>query len=79
MCFNEELVKFIYDLVIDNFMMLANHNNGLCVVKKVIIHTQTKETIDKIRESIIINAMYLIQNPYGNYAIQVAFDVNLLF
>jgi hypothetical protein len=33
-CYQQDHIQFIYDLIIDNFMYLANHNNGLCVVKK---------------------------------------------
>jgi hypothetical protein len=58
-------------------MKFANNSNGLCVVKRVIIHAQNTATIDRIKEILISNAMILIQNPYGNYAIQIAFDVFL--
>jgi hypothetical protein len=74
-CFKEDHVGFIYDYVIANFMKLSNHNNGLCVVKKIIIHAAKSETIERLKELLVSNAMMLIQNPYGNYAIQVAFDV----
>ena len=56
-------------------MLLANNNNGLCVVKKIIIHALNKETILTIQSILIENSVYLIQNPYGNYSLQVAFDV----
>ncbi len=68
-------MQFIYDMVINKFMYLANHSNGLCVVKKVIIHATNIDTLNKLKDLIIDNAMYLIQNPFGNYVIQVAFDV----
>ncbi len=74
-CYQQDHIQFIYDLIIDNFMYLANHNNGLCVVKKVIIHAKRVETVNIIRNLIIENAMYLVQNPYGNYVIQIALDV----
>jgi hypothetical protein len=76
-CFKEDYIDFIYNFVINNFMKLANHSNGLCVVKKIIIHALKGETFEKLKDLLISNAMILIQNPYGNYAIQVAFDVNL--
>jgi hypothetical protein len=74
-CFKEDHVEFIYEHVITNFMRLANHNNGLCVVKKIIIHASNVVTIEKLKDLLTFNAMMLIQNPYGNYAIQIAFDV----
>lgn len=49
---------------------------GLCVVKKVIQLT-TKENFKlKIRDIIADNALALVHNPYGNYAIQTALEVN---
>lgn len=74
-CFKEEEIQFIYDIIIDNFMIMSNHSNGLCVIKKIIIHCSRKPTLEKIQSKLIENALILIQNPYGNYAIQVAFDV----
>lgn len=59
-------------------MKLANHNNGLCAIKKVIIHCTNPVLLQKILVLIINNLMNLIQNPYGNYSIQVALDVILL-
>lgn len=56
-------------------MMMANNSNGLCVIKKIIIHCNKKSTLEKIQSKLIENSLILIQNPYGNYAIQVAFDV----
>jgi hypothetical protein len=58
-------------------MTLANNVNGLCVCKKIIIHSQHIQTLEEIRKKLADNAMTLIQNPYGNYTIQIAFDVIL--
>jgi hypothetical protein len=74
-CYNQNIIQFIYDLVINNFIYLANNMNGLCVVKKTIIHASDHQTIDIFKDLIINNFMKLVQNPYGNYAIQVAIDV----
>lgn len=77
MSFNQELIEFIYDLAIKNFMTLANNANGLCIIKKVLIHTSKKETIEEFKKLIIDNCIFLVQNPYGNYTIQIVLDVNL--
>jgi hypothetical protein len=77
MCFNEDLIGFIYDLALDHFMVLANNPNGLCIIKKILIHTNKKETIEKLKKLIIDNNVYLIQNPYGNYTIQIVLDVKI--
>jgi hypothetical protein len=78
-CFDEDLLQFAYELIINNFMNLANHSNGLCVIKKIIIHASKKETINKIMLRIVDNCLNLVQNPYGNYAIQVALDVIFVY
>jgi hypothetical protein len=75
-CYEEEIIKDIYRIIIDNYVTLANNPNGLCVCKKVIIHGQDIETLKAIRDKLVDNTMSLIQNPYGNYAIQIAFDVS---
>jgi len=72
--FNEDEITHIYNTIINNFMLLANNSNGLCVCKKIIIHALNIETIKRIQEQIAENAIVLVQNPYGNYAIQVAFE-----
>ncbi len=73
---DEDKIDFIYHLVIDRFMEFANNINGLCVCKKIIVHSNNPETLEKLREKICINALDLIQNPFGNYVIQTAFEVN---
>jgi len=75
MCFNEESIEFIYNLALENFMAMANNANGLCIIKKVLIHSSKKETIEKLKNLIIENCINLIQNPYGNYTIQIILDV----
>ncbi len=74
-CYEEDLITFIYELIIQNFIQLANNCNGLCVIKKIIIHSVNPATIKRIQHKIIDNCLNLVQNPFGNYAIQVAVDV----
>ena len=78
MCFNEDLIGFIYEIAIESFMTLANNANGLCIIKIIMIDASKKETIEKLKKLIIDNCMYLIENPYGNYTIQIVLEVSLL-
>jgi hypothetical protein len=71
----EEKISFIYNLVIEKFTEFAYNINGLCVCKKSIIHTNNPETLEALRDKICINALDLIQNPFGNYVIQTAYEV----
>ena len=72
--FEEEFVSFIYHYIINNFLALANNNNGICIVKKLISFTHKKEIHEKVRKIIKENAFNLIQHPYGNYVIQIVID-----
>jgi len=59
-------------------MKLVVNVSGLGVVKRIITHLKTEKTYKIVSEFLIKNSLMLIQNPYGNYAIQVAIDVRLL-
>jgi len=73
-CFEEELIEFIYELILQNFISLANNVNGLCLTKKIIIHAKNETTIARIQQKLVENCVNLVQNSYGNYSIQTVFD-----
>jgi len=73
--FIDEEISFIYEDILENFMLLANHIKGLCVIKKAIQQIKSSNLFDKFEKTIADNALALINNPYGNYAIQTAFEV----
>ncbi len=56
-------------------MLLANDMKGLCVVKKAIQQVKNLGLLEKFKKMIADNALALVHNPYGNYAIQTAFEV----
>ena len=72
--FEYNLVRPIITFILENFMTLACNPNGLCLVKKIIILGYKKEIFPKIQNELIKNALTLIQNPYGNYALQTALE-----
>jgi hypothetical protein len=73
-CFEEEYISFIYDYVYENFLVLANHNNGICVVKKIVGLTHKKNLHDKIKIIIKENALQFVEHPYANFVIQVVIE-----
>ncbi len=75
MCFDENTIVQIYNYVIDDFVILANNINSLCVVKKVIICAKSPGMRKKILDKIIESMDQIIQNAHGNYSIQVALEV----
>ena len=73
-CFEEEYINFIYNYIIDNFLDLANNNNGICIIKKILTFTHKKKLHDKIKAIIKENGLQLISHPYANFVIQIVVD-----
>ena len=73
-CFEEEFTGFIFDFVENNFLNLANHINGICIVKKILSLTHKKDIHEKLKKIINENALILIQHIYGNYVIQIVVE-----
>ena len=73
----EKHLIHISKFIIDNFISLVNNSNGLCIVKKEIIIEYKRKNGDnfkKLKQLLIDNSLLLIQNPFGNYALQLAID-----
>lgn len=73
-CFDEESIKDIYELVINNFIFLACHCNGFCITKKIVSCCKSSQNLAILQKLLIENADMLIQNTHGSYSIQVALD-----
>ena len=72
--FEEEYISFIYSYIIDNFTELACDNNGIVVIKKIIMFTHKKVLHDKIKNIIKENVMSLIKHPYASVLMQVIIE-----
>ena len=72
--FEDQFTKEIIDFVYNNFIDLACHINGICIVKKLILMTHKKELHEKLKKIIKENALNLIVHQYGNYVIQVIME-----
>ena len=73
-CFEEEYINFIYNYIVDNFLDLANNNNGICIIKKILTFTHKKKLHDKIKAIIKEDGLQLISHPYANFVIQIVVD-----
>ena len=75
--FEASYTLYIVDFALKHFLLLANNANGVCVVKKIIhlFSLQNKDVLNKVQLLINENAFVLIQNPYGNHALQSAIDI----
>ena len=72
--FDKELCNEIFNFITDNFIFLSNHVNGLCLVKKLLIIQYQNNSYSNLKEIIINKCSELIENPYGNYALQIVID-----
>ena len=72
--FEDKFIQEIIDFVYSNFLDLAYHINGICIVKKLILMTHKKELHEKIKKKIYENTLNLIVHQYGNYVIQVIME-----
>lgn len=73
-CFEESQRQWVLDEVNEKFIELAMNNSGLCVIKLIITKTAKLQNRALLMKKLVANAIELAQNPYGNYAIQQAFD-----
>ena len=69
--FEDEFIQEIIEFVYNNFINLAYHINGICIVKKLLLMTHKKDLHQKLKKIVFENALNLIVHPYGNYVIQV--------
>ncbi len=74
MTFEFEYSIDIYNFIIENLIFLANHVNGLCLVKQTLVLQNQKEYYQIIKKTLIERSYELIENPYGNYALQIVID-----
>ena len=73
--FEESFYFPILNYVKNNFLLLANNVNGICVVKKVLTMIHKRNLHEELKQITKLNVMNLIQNPFGKYVIQVILDI----
>jgi hypothetical protein len=73
-CFEREYTGNIISFVVDNFILLANNVNGLCLAKKILVSEYQSENFLYLKLILQENCLSLIENPYGNYALQVVIE-----
>lgn len=70
-CFEDEYIMFIYSYIFENFLIIANNNNGICVIKKILTFTHKKNLHENLKNLVKKNALDLIHQSYGNFVIQI--------
>lgn len=68
--FTEENRQFAFEEIKEAFLSVSKTSHGLCVVKKLVANTTKPENRKSMVKFISENAIQLVQDPYGNYAVQ---------
>ena len=73
-CLEDEYVMFIYVYIFEKFLYLSNNSYGICIIKKILSFTHKKKLHEKLKNIVKENGLYLIQQSYGNFVIQVIIE-----
>lgn len=68
--FTEENRQFAFDELTESFLSVSKTSHGLCVIKKLVANTSNHENRVKLVSHVCENTIDLVQDPYGNYAVQ---------
>ncbi|KAF8102680.1 hypothetical protein N665_0197s0042 [Sinapis alba] len=68
--------KLLFEAAITHCVELATDRHGCCVLQKCIGHFQGEHK-DHLVSEIASNALLLSQDPFGNYALQYVFELQL--
>ncbi|KAJ6237905.1 pumilio homology domain family member 4 [Anaeramoeba flamelloides] len=72
---HEKDKKYIYKGIVEYCVEISTHKNGCCVIQRCIDSVKEQEDFDYIVQTIVDNALVLIQDRYGNYVVQYILDL----
>jgi hypothetical protein len=72
--FNENFRIKVNKIILSNIVELCNDMYGVCVIKKFINNSNNHNCIFFLLLSFINNFLYISENQFGNYAIQILID-----
>ena len=72
--FPENEKQNIYDVLLNNIILLCKDSKGIGVIKKLISNIKIKNNEIKLLEKICNHCIEIGQNPFGNYIIQYIFE-----
>lgn len=75
---DESMIPEYYESILSNIKELVVNISGLGVVKRIISHHSSKDTYTFLYNFLLSNTPFLIQDPFANYALQIAIEVNIL-
>ena len=72
--FNENFRIKVNKIILSNIVELCNDMYGVCVIKKFINNSNNHNCIFFLLLNFINNFLYISENQFGNYAIQILID-----
>lgn len=67
----ESIREKIFNYICNNFKELAQDQNGLCVMKKIIEYAKTDTKKQKrVVDNIIVDSLEYVQHEFGNFVVQ---------
>ena len=72
--FNENFRNKVNKIILNNIVELCNDMFGVCVIKKFINNSHNYDCIYFLLITFINNFVYISENQFGNYAIQIFID-----
>ncbi len=72
--FNENFRNKVNKIILNHIVELCNDMFGVCVIKKFINNSHNYECIYSLFMIFINNFVYISENQFGNYAIQIFID-----
>jgi len=74
LCLEEPKREYINNKLIEEFHKLVLDQNGICIGKSLISTNVSLTVRKRIIDAIIAHGLEIVQNPYGNYIIQEAYE-----
>lgn len=71
------MLGVIIDRLIPEIPKLISHQQGICIVNKLVQTAMEPRHINYLIDYLTSNIFEVISNPYGNYAITTALDVSI--
>lgn len=73
-CLEYKYCSQIIFFVLNNYVNLSKHVNGLCLAKQILILEYKNIYMERLKSILNQNCLSLIENPYSNYIFQIILD-----
>ncbi|XP_049932330.1 uncharacterized protein LOC116248757 isoform X2 [Nymphaea colorata] len=75
-CLENQHNEFLFDAAAAHCVEIATHRHGCCVLQKCLHHSEG-ERRQRLVSEVVMNALILSQDPFGNYVVQYVIELGL--